>query len=222
MSLTKTSLQEFLKSRKLNGNFILLTVVKEINEGLYIVGDKSSLGILDLKKNGRTLKIGSGIKLIKPTCVNEYTLISHPHLSNVKTLKNEKINPEQAEISTLENKAKSSSSQTNSSDKILTGDEIRKMSPSTTIPKFNFLVISISRIIQTDSGQYQICGLKDINGMKININLYEKLMNTLELGRVFAAEKIRKFNMKNDGKLETRLQTSKYLLLKHRKPLHLC
>ena len=49
--------------------------------------------------------------------------------------------------------------------------------------------------------------------MKININLYEKLMNTLEVGRVFSAEKIRKFNMKKDGKLETRLQTSKYSVI---------
>ena len=208
-----TTLKEFLESQKLKGNFLLLTVVKEIDEGQYIVGDKSCLGVLDLKKNGKSLKIGTGIKVIKPMHVNEYTLQSHPHFFPSKSLENEAIIPDKKQICLLERKTKSSNeSMKNESiknEKHLTIEDITRMSSSATIPDFNFLVISISKIIQTASGQYQICGLKDINGMKISINLYEKFLNTLEIGKVFGIQKIRKFNIKKEGKLVIRLQTTK-------------
>ena len=194
--MVKSSLQEFLETGKLNGNYLILTVVNKIEDGKYIVGDKSSLGVLDLKNNGKEMKSGTGIKLIKPIHVDKYTLQCHPHFSPAKTLENEKINPEEEEIKRIESKVKQTAD-TKQDENNLTVEEIKKMSPSTMIQKVNFLVISVSRIIQTKSGQYQICGLKDIDGIKICINLYDKYMNSLEVGKVFTAEKIKKlFNIK--------------------------
>ena len=44
--MSKTPLNQFMENEKLNGNCLVLKVVKNLGNGKYIVGDASSLGIL--------------------------------------------------------------------------------------------------------------------------------------------------------------------------------
>ena len=208
-----STLDQFLENGNLNGNFLTLTVIKKITSEKYIVGDTSCLGLLELQKNGKEIKIGQGIKLIKPVRVNEFTLQCNPKFSPVKTLEHDKISPSIAEIQEIESKAEISTKNTENEYSYVTFEEIRKMAPGTFLQTVTFLVTNVSRVIQTKSGHYQICGLKDINSDKISINLYDNFMNKLEVGNVFTANKIKKFHLKKEGEYETRLQTSKFTTL---------
>ena len=80
------------------------------------------------------------------------------------------------------------------------------------IQKVTFLVTKSSRSIQTASGVYQICGIKDIDSKLLSINLYDKFIDSLEVGKVYTAMKIKKFNLKKDGEYQARLSSTKFSL----------
>lgn len=64
---SKTPLENFLESGTHSGNFISLAVVKKITSEKYIVGDASCLGLLEIKKNGKEMKIGTEAEILKVT-----------------------------------------------------------------------------------------------------------------------------------------------------------
>ena len=214
---SKTTLQKFLESGTDSGNFISLAMVKKITSEKYIVGDASCLGLLEIKKNGKEMKIGTGIKLVKPIRINEYTLQCNPHFSPVKTLEFDNIAPKNKEIQVIEGKVEISTDD-EAKDNNLNFEKIRKMPPKTTIQNVSFLVINASRIIQTKSGQYQICGIKDIDSNKISINLYDKFISKLEVGSIITAKKISNFLLKKEGEYIARLQTTKFSILSEASP----
>ena len=190
--MAKTSLCHFLESGKLNGNSLVLTPVKKVTTGYYIVGDSSGLAVLEHNKNGKEIKIGTTFKLIKPLRVNDTTLKCHPNFSPVKTNEKVNISPSKEEIELIESKVNIGNEELDENKTYLNFESIKKMSPASIIPNVTFLVTNVSRIIQTKSGQYQICGLKDIDSKKISMNLYDKYMNKLEVGKVFTATKVKK------------------------------
>ena len=207
--MANSSLEQFLQKGILSGNFLLLTIVKKHTTGNYIIGDKTCLGVLEHNKNGKTLKVGTGVKLIKPVKVNEYTLQCNQKFPPARTLQHDTISPDEEDIQHLETKLEMSA-QNIKEEKYLTFEELKKMPPHTMIKQVTFLVTNTSRLMDTNSGQYQICGLKDINGEKISINLYDRFMNRLEIGKVFTTQKVKKFQIKKEGNFNTRLQTTKY------------
>ena len=215
--MSKSSLQQFLKNGFLEGSFLSVTVVKKITNERYIVGDKTSLAVLELPKSGKEMKIGSGIKLIKPIHQNENSLKCNPNFSPVKTLDYEKLTPTKAQLKEIEKKI-DITEDTIKQENYITLEAIQKMTPGTVIPTVTFLVTRISRIISASSGQYQICGLKDVESQTMTINLYDKFINNLEVGKVFTATKIKKFNLKKDGEFQPRLATTKFSLLSEALP----
>ena len=215
--MSKSSLQQFLKNGSLEGSFLSVTVVKKITNERYIVGDKTSLAVLELPKSGKEMKIGSGIKLIKPIHQNENSLKCNPNFSPVKTLDYEKLTPTKVQLKEIEKKIDITEA-TIMIENYITLEAIRKMTPGTVIQKVTFLVTRNSRIISATSGQYQICGLKDIENQPMTINLYDKFINNLEVGKVFNATKIKKFNLKKDGEFQPRLATTKFSILSEALP----
>jgi hypothetical protein len=208
--MAKTLLREFLDNGVLKGNFLLLNVVKKIASGKYIVGDSSGLGLMLLDNEGKEIKMNSTIRLVKPLKVNETTLKCNPKFSPIKTSEKVKISPTKKELKDIENQFEFSQEDSDDGKEYINFESIKEMTPSSLIQNVTFLVTNVSRIIQTKSGQYQICGLKDIDSNKISINLYEKYINKLEVGNVFTTTKLKKFLIQKDGKYETRLQTTKF------------
>ena len=208
--MAKTPLREFLDNGVLKGNFLLLNVVKKIASGKYIVGDSSGLGLMLLDNEGKEIKMDSTIRLVKPLKVNETTLKCNPKFSPIKTSEKVKISPTKKELKDIENQFEFSQEDSDDGKEYINFESIKKMPPSSLIQNVTFLVTNVSRIIQTKSGQYQICGMKDIDSNKISINLYEKYINKLEVGNVFTTTKLKKFLIQKDGKYETRLQTTKF------------
>ena len=207
--MSKTSLQNFLENGGKSGNILTVTLIKKLSTERYIVGDNSSLAVLEYPKNGKDLKIGSGIKLIKPVCIDDKTVKCNSNFSPLKTLEHDKVTPKQEQLQKFESKIENTKECT-TENKYLTFEEIEKMTTGKIIQNITFLVTRMSKIIPTTSGHYQICGLKDIEGKNMSINLYDKFMNTVEVGNVFTATKIKKFNLKKDGQFQTRLSTTKF------------
>ena len=211
--MSKTKLNKFLASGVLKGNFIVLNVVKKIDTGKYIVGDSSGLGVLLLDEEGKELKSDSTIKIVKPMKVDDTTLKCSPKLSPIKTSEKVELTPTKAEIKEIESKYKFTTQDVNIGKQYITFESIKLMPPGSFIQSVTFLVTNMSRTIQTQSGQYQICGLKDIGSEKISINMYDKHINKLEVGDVFTATKLKKFLIKKNEKYETRLQTTKHTII---------
>ena len=105
LGMAKSSLSEFIQSGKLIGNSLTVTVIKKVTAEVYIIGDVSRLGILQIKRNEKDMKIGAGIKLIKPLQVNENMIQCNPHFKPMKTFDHEKISPKAEEIESMERKA---------------------------------------------------------------------------------------------------------------------
>ena len=208
--MNTSSLKHFLDDGKLSGNILTVTLVKKITNERYIIGDKSGLAILEYSNTGKKeLKIGTGIKLIKPVNLNKWTVRCNSNFAPVKTLDHDEVNAKPKQLQELENKVEKPK-ENSKHDNHMTFEEIRKMPTGNAIQKLTFLVTKNSRIITTTSGQYQICGLKDIQGQTLSINLYDKFINSLEVGNVFMATRIKKFNLKKDGQYESRLSTTKF------------
>ena len=213
----KSPLSEFLKNETLPGNTMTVTVVKRISAERYIVGDKSCLAILELQQKGKEIKVDSGVKLIKPIRVSEKTLRCNPSFLPAKTFDYEKLKPSAIEIQEIEKELEDSKDDA-PLEETITLESITKMAPNTIIPKATFFVVRNSRIIQTPNGQYQICGLKDIEGQKMTINLYDKFIDKFEIGKVMTATNLKKFNLKKNGQYEPRLQTTRATKLTEASP----
>ena len=217
-----TSLKNFLENGKLEGNTLTVTLVKKISERDYIVGDNSGLAVFEYDSAGKELKIGAGIKLIKPVQINNETIRCNPHFAPIKTLIFDKIDAKPRQLQNLERKVQSSKGNAEQT-KLITFEEIKQMPNGNMIQKVTFLVTKSSRSIQTASGVYQICGIKDIDSKLLSINLYDKFIDSLEVGKVYTAMKIKKFNLKKDGEYQARLSsTNSHCSVNHqeRKQLH--
>ena len=211
--MSYSSLQSFLANGKLNGNILTVTVVKKISSERYIVGDKSGLAVLEHQQNGKELKTGTGIKLIKPVRATENVLKCNTNFPPVKALEHDKVSPTSAQLQEIESKVENTENNNVKEDKYLTFEEIKKMTAGTVVQKVTFLVTRVSRIIKTTNGHYQICGIKDIEGQTLSINLYDKFTNSLEVGNVIDATKIKKFNLKKEGEYFPRLSTTRFTLI---------
>ena len=211
--MSKTTLHQFLENGELKGNCLIINVVKKLADGKYIVGDSSGLGLLVHDNEGKELKLTSTIKVVKPLKVNDTTLKCSPKFSPMKTMEKVEIFPTKKELKKIEEKLDfSPGDSVNDGKEYTTFDTIQNLPPASLIPTVTFLVTNVSRIIQTKSGQYQICGIKDIESTKLSINLYDKHINKLEVGKVCTVTKLKKFLIKKNDNYETRLQTTKFTM----------
>ena len=211
--MSKTTLHQFLENGELKGNCLIINVVKKLADGKYIVGDSSGLGLLVHDNEGKELELTSTIKVVKPLKVNDTTLKCSPKFSPMKTMEKVEIFPTKKELKKIEEKLDfSPGDSVNDGKEYTTFDTIQNLPPASIIPTVTFLVTNVSRIIQTKSGQYQICGIKDIESTKLSINLYDKHINKLEVGKVCTVTKLKKFLIKKNDNYETRLQTTKFTM----------
>ena len=161
------SLKNLLQAEK--QQVINLSVIKELDFCKYIIGDNSGLAILNVTpKHEKDIAIGNTVKLIKPEVIDFQTVKTNNNFRPLKAKEQINIKPSDKDIAKLEN-----SEETEEKDKLTTFEEIKTLQSQSIVPTLTGIVTSVSRIIETKNGQYQIIGLKDYQGMQTSMNLYD-------------------------------------------------
>ena len=86
---------------------------------------------------------------------------------------------------------------------------IKALKNQSIIPSLTIMVGSTSRLIEGKSGKYQIGGLVDVDGNKMNINLYDANINKIEFGNIYNIKNLKLIALNKDGNIENRLVTTK-------------
>ena len=84
------ALLEFLENKLLEKNTLEILVIKMISPENFIVGDSSSLALLDISENpnhGKDIKIGTTIKLLKPILVDHKSLKTNENFRPLESKK---------------------------------------------------------------------------------------------------------------------------------------
>ena len=91
---SKMVLLNFLETSDLPGNILELSVIKKIDIYRFIVGDNSALAELNLSANplhAKDIKVGTTIKLLKPTKLDGKTLQTNKNFKPLKSQNNIEI-----------------------------------------------------------------------------------------------------------------------------------
>ena len=159
------SIETFLEAGKLKRSLITVKLVKEINPDSYIIADKTKVAILDthdVPGHAKNLIEGGWYKLIKCQKGDGNTVKLNKLFKPVKAAVIEDIDYQDiaTEVETLEKtiKAKASAKKYQDFKTIATKENHSK------IDKVTIKVITKSRVISTNRGNYQICNIKDANG----------------------------------------------------------
>ena len=155
-----------------------LSVIKKIDIYRFIVGDNSALAELNLSANplhAKDIKVGTTIKLLKPTKLDGKTLQTKKNFKPLKSQKNIEITPppsddDLAQFETIKDgnlKVENIEGENNST----TFKSVEKMDNQAIIPALTVMVTKVSRIISSKFGKYQIAQLMDIEGQLRSKNL---------------------------------------------------
>ena len=75
-----TNLSELISGEHLN--WIQVDVIKKISPTQFIIGDGSTVAVLDIPEDSEyedKIEVGKGVKLIKPALIAENVIICHPN-----------------------------------------------------------------------------------------------------------------------------------------------
>ena len=180
-------------------NFLEVNVLKEINSTQFIVGDRTGLALLTIDVSAtKFVEVGKGLKMVKPTHVEEKVIAAHPKFSPMKA-KAIQMDVNYEDIDTFEamNIKIAAPQQKGLNFKQVEAD----YGETAVIDQVLAYVTSASKKIDGKYGPYQICNLVDYEGSQISINLYKSHLNKLEVNKVFKLEKIKKTTIQTDTKL---------------------
>ena len=189
-----------------NVNFLQVNVLKELNSTQYIVGDATGMAIMTIEEaSAKFVEVGKGLKMVKPSKVDENNIAAHP-----------KFNPQKTKATDLEmdfdeiDRLSTQGTNISSIRKGINFSEIETdFGQNAMINQVLAYVTSASRTIEGKYGAYQICNLVDYDGNTLAINLYKSNINKLEIHKAYKLEKIKKTAIKSDnGKL--RLATTNF------------
>ena len=181
-----------------NVNFLQVNVLKEINSTQFIVGDRTGMAIMIIASNdSKSIEIGKGLKMVKPSKVEKDVITSHPKFSPMKT-KAFPMDVDNEKMEELETKGvKKSQANRGINFNLIETD----YGDNAVIDNVLAYVASASRIIEGKYGPYQICNIIDYEGGSLAINLYKSNINKLEVNQIYKLEKIKKTTIKTDSKL---------------------
>ena len=202
------ALLEFLENKLLEKNTLEILVIKMISPENFIVGDSSSLALLDISENpnhGKDIKIGTTIKLLKPILVDKKSLKTNKNFRPLKSKKMIDLTPSDSDLEKFlplphDQKAPC---------KLTTFKSIKASKNQTIISSITAIVGHTSRVIETARGNYQIAGLVDIDNDKMSINIYDSNLNKMEPANIYTLTKVKISTINEDGKFEKRLFTTK-------------
>ena len=92
------SLKQFLEKQTLPGNTLAVLIVRKLQPYVYIVGDSSSLGLLQLTENphhDKAICIGMTVKLIKPILIDDQTIQTNKNFKPIRNKEEIKIKPKE-------------------------------------------------------------------------------------------------------------------------------
>ena len=209
-----SSLQDLLSGSKTN-SILEVTIIKVLSDSSLIVGDKSSLAILLIHKDSSVASlctVGRGIKLIKPEVINPNSLNTSPRFK-ILPGKTVSFKHSEKELQALEKIAEKLVSPPPQPFQIVTFKTIESLKEKSNIlpTPLTVLIVSISRVIQTQYGPYKILGIKDTENVASDLNLYGSIGAMIEPFQVYCFTKIKITNYKpNDFH---RLATTRFTVI---------
>ena len=201
------TIKSFLEDGKLKTSLITAKLMKQISETSYIIADESMVAILNIEdapSHSKHLKTGCWYKLIKCHKTEPSTLMLNKLFKPVKTLMKDEIEDISPEIEELEKKAMEKANAKTYQDL----QTITNKPNNTKIDKITVKVMTKSRVISTNKGNYQICNIKDVNGDTASINLYSNYLNCLEPFNIYTLTNLRKGEVTKNDKTQMRLHTT--------------
>ena len=203
------TIKSFLDDGKLKTSALTVKLIKQIDELSYIITDKSMVAILDIHDNpthGKYMQIGLWYKLIKCQRSDSSTIKTNTTFKPVKTQVKKDIEDTSAEAEKLALSLNAKASTKNYQNL----ETILKMPNHTKIDRLTVKVITKSRIISTDKGNYQICNIKDAQGDTTSLNLYSNYLNKLEQFKIYTIMNLRKGEVTKNEETKLRLHTTGY------------
>ena len=201
------TIKKFLEDGKLKTSLITVKLIKEISINSYIIADKSMVALLEIHEapaHAKYMQAGSWYKLIKCQKGGKGTIKINKAFKPVRTQVKEDIDDISAEVRRLEQSIEKKAS----SMQYVNLQTIREKPNHTKIDNLTIKVITKSRVISTNTGNYQICNIKDAEGDNASINLYSKHLNKLEPFKIYTLRNLRKGEVKKDEETKMRLHTT--------------
>ena len=173
------------------------------------MGDSSCLAILDITENEHHEKdmiIGSTVKLLKPETKDKQTIMTNKKFKPLQSKQKLKLKPIKDDMTRLSLLHEQKEQKEKKEKKIenTTFAFIRANKSQSLIPKLTVMVTSVSRLIKTKMGDYQIAGVMDAEGEKLSMNIYDSSVGSLEFGNTYTITKVRTSMIKNDKGPELR------------------
>ena len=188
------SIEKLLKNEKVN--FLQVNVLKQINSTQFIVGDNTGMAIMNVDlENVQHIEVGKGLKMVKPSRIEENRITCHPRFHPMKT-KAMDMKVDYEKMDEMELSGKTTTPDTAG----ITFNQIENdFGDNAIINSVLVYITTKSRIIDGKYGSYQICNIKDTEGSSLTINLYKQNIDRLEVNKVYTLEKIKKTTIKTDS-----------------------
>ena len=201
------TIKSVLNDGKLKSSSLTVKLVKQLGLNSYIIADKSMVAILsieDVPNHSKYLNPGCWYKLIKCQKCDSSTLKLNKLFKPVKTLVKQDIGDISIDVEELENKTVVKAS----GKKYKDFKALASQPNHSKIDRITVKVITQSRIISTEKGNYQICNIKDVNGETTSINLYSKYVNQLTPFNIYTIMNLRKAEVTKNDETKMRLHTT--------------
>ena len=203
------TIKTFLNEGKLRSSFLAVKLIKEIDANSFIIADKSMVALLDTHEapdHSKYLTCGNWYKLIKCQQDGKNTIKTNKLFKPVRTLIKYDIDGIDDQVQNFQNQIVADASVKKYED----FETLSKKQNHSKIDKLTVKVITMSRVIATNKGNYQICNIKDIYGNTTSINLYSNYLNRLEPFKIFTITNLRKGEVTKDSGKKMRLHTTGY------------
>ena len=189
------SLKQFLLGEK-SPQYIKIKVI-ESHQEKSIVGDATSLAICcNPNKEFQNMKQGQCYQILKPTTINENEFIPNEKLKPIK-INNFTVSPKKHDLAKLQTLISSHTEDKPSSIDKKPGrptsfKDLETLPAQTEIKNITAKVIGLSKDISGAYGKYCIGKLKDIDGTKMDINIYNlKMKQKMDVGNIIELKKLK-------------------------------
>ena len=202
-----------------NVKWIQVNIIEQLSETQYIVGDATGLAIMDtssLANPGKQIQVGLGLKLIKPSKVEEDVIAGDNRFTPMKTKPLALSKPDKKRIAKLQNRPKTKPV-AQQVDYVDFETIINDYEEHRIVAKTIVYVVTVSRLIDGKYGEYRICNIRDKSSIPLTLSLYSPHVGKLQDNQVYSLTKLKKTILKNDGLI--RLSTTKFTKIEKGTPV---
>ena len=202
------NLETLLACGKIKASYILVKVIKRIDKDTFIIADTSKVAVLNTEEgqgHGTNMIENNWYKLIKCTAgIDKITVKVNRKFRPVRVVMKQDIPGIDKKVHEFEQMI----SLETKSDRYTDFETLNGMDSNTKVDEIVVKVVSTSRTINTNRGNYQISTIKDVKGNKTSLNLYSKFLNKLEPLKVYKLTNIRRGEIVKNDMPTMRLHTT--------------